>query len=197
MTLTLDFEGQLLKKLYHSNKRVNWHETKRMWVDRMLDSSFDLKLLPHPWHWPWIFKVKFLIMEWEVDRLGIKEMRVRYNVGFIMGLLLGHSAWQIGRPSNGSMWNSCSFQPVGPKKGYSFTDLGAEGCCRSLNALFSFPMFCWIKIHGTMHKGASQSQGRGFGPIFHSDLSCNQGICYVCKLRNCLWHFLTKINIRH
>ena len=28
-----------------------------------------------------------------------------------------------------------SFQPVGPWMGYSFTDLGAEGCCRSLNAL--------------------------------------------------------------
>ena len=29
-----------------------------------------------------------------------------------------------------------SFQLVGPWMGYSFTDLGAEGCCRSLNALF-------------------------------------------------------------
>ena len=52
-----------------------------------------------------------------------------------MGLLLGHNAWQRDRPSNGSMWNSYSFQPIGPWMGYSFTDLGAEGCCRSLNAL--------------------------------------------------------------
>ena len=29
-----------------------------------------------------------------------------------------------------------SFQSVAPWMGYSFTDLGAEGCCRSLNALF-------------------------------------------------------------
>ena len=29
-----------------------------------------------------------------------------------------------------------SFQPVGPWMGYLFTDLGAEGCCRSLNAFF-------------------------------------------------------------
>ena len=29
-----------------------------------------------------------------------------------------------------------SFQPVGQWMGYSFTDLGAEGCRRSLNALF-------------------------------------------------------------
>ena len=26
---------------------------------------------------------------------------------------------------------------IGPWMGYSFTDLGAEGCCRSLNALLS------------------------------------------------------------
>ena len=41
------------------------------------------------------------------------------------------------RPSNGWMWNCYSFQPVGPWVGYPFTDLGAEGCCRSLNALFT------------------------------------------------------------
>ena len=44
----------------------------------------------------------------------------------------------------GAQWNSSwptvhgksiSFQPVGPLIGYSFTDLGAEECCRSLNAL--------------------------------------------------------------
>ena len=55
-----------------------------------------------------------------------------------MGLTLGHGAWQIDRPSNGSMWNSYSFQPIGQWMGYSFTDLEAEGCCRSLNALFVF-----------------------------------------------------------
>ena len=54
-----------------------------------------------------------------------------------MGLTLGHGAWQIDQPSNGSMWNSYSFQPVGQWMGYLFTDLGAEGCCRSLNALLT------------------------------------------------------------
>ena len=58
-----------------------------------------------------------------------------------MGLLLGHSAWQIDWPSNGSMWNSYSFQLVGPWMGYSFTDLGAEGCCCSLNALLYIYIF--------------------------------------------------------
>ena len=66
----------------------------------------------------------------------MKGVWVGYDVGCTMGLTLGHGAWQIDRPSNGSMWNSYSFQPVGQWMGYSFTDLGGEGCCRSLNALF-------------------------------------------------------------
>ena len=105
------------KNLDHSNKRVDWHGIKRMWVDRMLDSSCDFKPWPHPWPWPWIFKVKFLIAYFrngKVDRLGIKEIWVGYNVGCTMGLLLGHSALQIDRPSNGSMWNSDCFQSVSP-----------------------------------------------------------------------------------
>ena len=52
---------KLKKKLYHRNKRLDSHGTKRMWVDRMLDLSCDFKLWPHPWPWPWIFKVKFLV----------------------------------------------------------------------------------------------------------------------------------------
>ena len=31
-----------------------------MRVDRMLDPHCDFELLPHPWPWPLIFKVKFL-----------------------------------------------------------------------------------------------------------------------------------------
>ena len=77
-----------------------------------------------------------------VDSLGMKGMWVGYNVGCTMGLTLGHGhghgACQIDRPSNGSMWNFYSFKPVGQWMGYSFTDLGAEGCCRSLNALGFF-----------------------------------------------------------
>ena len=57
----------------------------------------------------------------------MKEMWVGYNDGCTMGLLLGHSAWQIDQPSNGSIWNSYSVQPVGPWMSYLFTDLGVEG----------------------------------------------------------------------
>ena len=96
VTLTLDFEGQISKKLYHRNERVDWH--KRMWIHRMLDPSCDFKLLSHPWPWPWIFKVKFLIpifRNGKVDWFEMEEMWVGYNIGCTMGFLLAHSAWQI------------------------------------------------------------------------------------------------------
>ena len=59
MTLTLDFQGQILKKSYLRNGMADWHGMKGMCVDRMLDSHCDFKLWPHPWPWPWIFKVKY------------------------------------------------------------------------------------------------------------------------------------------
>ena len=68
MTLTLDFQGQILKMLYLKNGRANWHGTKGMWVDRMLDPHCDFVLWPHQWPWPLIFKVKF----WKccISRMG-------------------------------------------------------------------------------------------------------------------------------
>ena len=59
MTLTLDFQGQILKKSYLRNGMAVWHETKGMWVDRMLHPLCDFQCTLHPWPWPWIFKVKF------------------------------------------------------------------------------------------------------------------------------------------
>ena len=87
----------------------------------------------------------------------MKEIWVGYNVGCTLGLLLGQSAWQIDWPSNGSMWNCYSFQPVGRWMGYLFTDLGAEGCCHSLNAWFYLNVwataFLWMcsYTHGCNH----------------------------------------------
>ena len=139
MALTLDFQSQILKKSYLRNGMANWHGTKGMWVDRMLDSHCDFKLWPHPWPWPWILKVKY----WNCCNSGMGGLThlewKRYEFDMMLDApydwLLGPGAWQIDRPSNGSIWNSYSFQPVGQWMGYSFTDLGAEGCCRSLNAL--------------------------------------------------------------
>ena len=59
LTLTLDFQGQILKMLYLRNGRADWHGTKGMWVDRMLDPHCDFELWPHLWPWLLIFKVKF------------------------------------------------------------------------------------------------------------------------------------------
>ena len=60
MTLTLDFQGQILKLMYLRNGRADWHIAKGMWVDRMLDPHCDFELWFHPWPWPLIFKVKIL-----------------------------------------------------------------------------------------------------------------------------------------
>ena len=59
LTLTLDFQGQILKILYLRNGRAYWHGVKGMSVDRILDPHFDFEVWPHPWPWPLIFKVKF------------------------------------------------------------------------------------------------------------------------------------------
>ena len=59
MTLTLDFQGQILKKSNLRNGMAHWHGTKGMWVDRMLHPLYDFECPLHPWLWPWIFKVKY------------------------------------------------------------------------------------------------------------------------------------------
>ena len=96
--------------------------------------------------------------------LGMKRTWVGYDVGCTMGSTLGHGAWQIDRPSNGSMWNSYSFQTVGQWMGYSFTDLGAEGCCCSLNALF-VPDFVF-GLHRCLDTGLTTQNHVVFNSIF-------------------------------
>ena len=73
LTLTLDFQGQILKMLYLRNGRADWHGTKGMWIDRMLLHPLcDFQCSPHPWPWPCIFKIKFWKchisgMGWPID----------------------------------------------------------------------------------------------------------------------------------
>ena len=50
---------------------------------------------------------------------------------------MGYSTYQIHWPSNGLMQNYYTFQSVGPLMDCPFSDLWAEGCCHSLNALFA------------------------------------------------------------
>ena len=56
MTLTLDFQGQILKKSYLREEMADWHGMKGVWVDRMLDPCCDFKRSPQPWPWPWDFQ---------------------------------------------------------------------------------------------------------------------------------------------
>ena len=55
LTLTIYFQGQILKTLYLRNGRADWHGTKGMWDNRILDPHCDFELCPHPWPWPLIF----------------------------------------------------------------------------------------------------------------------------------------------
>ena len=46
MTLILDFQGRILKMPCLRNGMADWHGTKGMWVDRMLDSLWALAITP-------------------------------------------------------------------------------------------------------------------------------------------------------
>ena len=109
MTLTLDFQGQILKKSYLRNGMADWHGTKGMWVDRMLHLLCDFECPPHPWPWPWIFKVKFWKccisgMEWPIDMerkrcesIGCYTHFVTFNIPLTHDLDLGFSKSNFGK----------------------------------------------------------------------------------------------------
>ena len=66
MTVTLDFQGQILKRPYPRNGMADWHTTKRMWVDRQSDLLCGVEF----WPLPWIFKSKFLKSYIHVSGMG-------------------------------------------------------------------------------------------------------------------------------
>ena len=61
MTLTLNFQGQILNWLYLSQKWSNCHKTKSKHIDWTLGFKCNHWVWPWPWPWPWIFKVKYWI----------------------------------------------------------------------------------------------------------------------------------------
>ena len=103
LTLTLDFQGQILKKSNLRNGMADWHGIKGMWVDRMLDPCCDFQCPPQPWPWPWIFKVKFWKicisgMGWPIDigwkgceSIGCWTHVVTFNLPLTHDLDLGFS----------------------------------------------------------------------------------------------------------
>ena len=59
MTLTLNFQGQILNSLYLSQKWSDCHETKSKHINWSQDLKCDHRVWPWTWPWPWIFKVKY------------------------------------------------------------------------------------------------------------------------------------------
>ena len=110
LTMTLDFQGQILKMLYLRNGRGNWHGTKGMWVDKMLDPHCDFELWPHPWPWPLIFKVRFWksqlrngMPNWH----GIKGMWVDWMLDPCCDFQLWPHPWPWPLIFKVKFWNSC------------------------------------------------------------------------------------------
>ena len=96
LTLTLDFQGQILKMLYLRNGRTDWHGTKRMWVHSMLHPLCDFQRSSHPRPWPWIFKVKFWkssIRNGMADGHGTKGMWVDRILDPCCGFQLSPHPW--------------------------------------------------------------------------------------------------------
>ena len=60
VTLIFDLTRDKVKFRNSSSLRncwSNWCEMKRNWVNMILGRLYDLALWPHPWLWPWSFKL--------------------------------------------------------------------------------------------------------------------------------------------
>ena len=117
LTLTLDFQGQIMKMLYLRNGRADWHGTKGIWIDRMLHPLCDFQCSSHPWPWPWIFKVKFWKSRiwgkgWPID-MELKRCEsiecwthaVTFNVHLTHDLDLGFSRSNCEKVVSGMGWS--------------------------------------------------------------------------------------------
>ena len=98
LTLTLEFQSQFLKMLYLRNGRADWHGTKCMWVDRMLDPHCDFELWPHPWLWSMT-----LTPDWH----GAKGMWVDWMLDPCCDFQLWPQPWPSPWIFNVKVWNSC------------------------------------------------------------------------------------------
>ena len=75
MTLTLNFQGQIWKFLYLSQKWPDCHETKNKHINWTPGLKCVHEVWPWPWPWPWIFKVKYGISYISVKRGPIAKKR--------------------------------------------------------------------------------------------------------------------------
>ena len=90
-TLTLVFQGHILKRSHLRNGMADWHGIKGMWVDR-IGPMLWLSTFTSPMTLTLDFQgeiLKFLyVRNGRVDLLGMKGMWVGYDVGCTMGLTL-------------------------------------------------------------------------------------------------------------
>ena len=142
-TLTVDFQGQILKMLYLKNGSADWHGTKGIWVDRMLDPCCDFQCSPLPWPWPWIFKVKFWksLRNGMADWHGTKEMLVDRMLDSHCDFKLWPHPWPWPWIFKVKYWNCCNLGMGGS------THLEWKGCelDMMLDAQWDWP---WATVHG-------------------------------------------------
>ena len=141
MTLTLDFQGQILKESYLRNGMADWHGIKGMWVDRMLGPCCDFQCHPHPWPWPWIFKVKFwkcYLRNGRADGHGTKGMWVTRMLHPLCDFQLWPQPWPWPWIFKIKFWKSCISGMGWP------IDMGWKGCesieCWTHVVTFNFPL---------------------------------------------------------
>ena len=93
MTLTLNFQGQILNLLYFSQKWLDCHKTKSKHINWTLGLECDHRVWPWPWSWPWIFKVKYRIFYISAKNGPIATKR-NANISIeLQGLKCDHRVW--------------------------------------------------------------------------------------------------------
>ena len=92
----------------YRNARAHRHQTKGIWVDRVLYLLYDLQL----WPWPWIFKVKFwkCYAHWH----GTKGMWVYKMLDSHCDLKLLPHPWPLPWIFKVKFWNCCISGMGGP-----------------------------------------------------------------------------------
>ena len=143
--LDLGFSRSSFELLYLRNGRANWHGTKGIWVDRMLDPCCDFQCSPLPWPWPSIFQGQILKKSYfrngMADWHGTKGMWVDRMLDSHCDFRLWPHPWPWPWIFKVKYWNCCNFGMGGSThlewKGYELDMM--------LDAQWEWP---WATVHG-------------------------------------------------